>query len=47
MNTTQEFKQKVSAAMMEARSNFDGSDAMFAKQYGISNSLDFYLDTLP
>lgn len=39
MNTTQEFKQKVSAAMMEARSNFDGSDAMFAKQYGISNSI--------
>lgn len=39
MNTTQEFKKKVSAALMDARQNFDGSDATFAKQYGISSSV--------
>lgn len=39
MNTTVEFKQKVCAALLNARRNFDGSDAMFAKQYGISSAV--------
>lgn len=39
MNTTNEFKQKVLEALMSAREHFDGSDARFAKQYGLSTSV--------
>lgn len=39
MNTSIEFKKKVKAALLDARNNFDGSDAKFSNQYGISSSV--------
>ncbi|MEG2163084.1 MAG: ATP-binding protein [Bacteroidales bacterium] len=36
MNTTKEFKEKVTEALLRVRQMFDGSDAMFAKQQGLS-----------
>jgi len=39
INLTDEFKNKVFAALSEIRKNFSGSDAMFAKQWEISSSV--------
>lgn len=39
INLTDEFKNKVFAALSELRKNFSGSDAMFAKQWEISGSV--------
>lgn len=39
MNLTTEFKKKVVVELKNARTNFDGSDANFAKQYQINNSV--------
>jgi hypothetical protein len=39
MNITNEFKQKVAAALIAARDNFGGNDAQFATQYGIPGSI--------
>lgn len=39
MNTTAEFKQKVVAALLSARQASDGTDAQFAKRYGISGAI--------
>ena len=36
---TEEFKTKVLAALGEARERYDGSDANFAKKYGINKSV--------
>ena len=33
---TEDFKTKVLAALTEARDRYDGSDANFAKKYGIN-----------
>lgn len=39
MNLTNDFKKNVLDALLNARQNFDGSDAIFAKQYNINNSV--------
>jgi hypothetical protein len=39
LSLTVEFKAKVLAALLEQRKNFGGSDAMFAKQYGVNGSV--------
>lgn len=39
MNLTTEFKEKVRTELLQARENFGGSDAAFARQYGINNSV--------
>jgi hypothetical protein len=39
MNITTEFKEKVVAALTEQRSNFEGSDAQFAKKWGLNNAV--------
>ena len=39
MTTSIEFKQKVLEALLSAREHFDGSDARFAKQWGLSTSV--------
>ena len=39
MNLQIQFKEKVMAALLEARKNFDGSDTAFAKQFQIHNSV--------
>lgn len=39
MELTTEFKRKVSAALLGARQNYDGTDAAFARSYGISSSV--------
>lgn len=39
MELTTDFREKVRVAMLDARGNFDGSDAMFAKQHGINGSV--------
>jgi len=39
MNLTNEFKREVLTELINARQNFDGSDAVFARQYGMSASI--------
>lgn len=39
MTLSMEFKKEVLAELMSARQNFDGSDAAFARQYGINVSI--------
>lgn len=39
MNLTTEFKKEILTELMNARQNFDGSDAAFARQYGMSASI--------
>lgn len=39
MQLTQEFREKVRAAVLQARDNFGGSDADFAKKLGIGSSI--------
>jgi len=39
LNLTTEFRTKVLNALMQLRTNFSGSDQMFAKQWGISGSV--------
>ncbi|MDL2315061.1 ATP-binding protein [Bacteroidales bacterium OttesenSCG-928-C19] len=39
MELTNDYKQKVVEHLMIARKNFDGVDTVFAKQYGINNSV--------
>lgn len=39
LQITNDFKRKVMTALLEVRSNFDGSDAAFAKQWGINGSV--------
>jgi len=39
MNLQTQFKEKVMAALLEARKNFGGSDTAFAKQFQIHNSV--------
>jgi len=39
LQITQEFKEKVAAALLERRANFDGPDAIFARQWGMSASV--------
>ena len=36
---TEDFKAKVLAALTEARDRYDGSDANFAKKYGINKTV--------
>ena len=36
---TEDFKVKVLAALTEARDRYDGSDANFAKKYGINKTV--------
>jgi hypothetical protein len=45
MNLSDQFKQKVLTELMQARQNFDGSDAAFAKQYQINNTVFSRLKT--
>ena len=39
MNITTEFKEKVMAELLEVRTRYGGSDAAFAKQWGINSSV--------
>jgi hypothetical protein len=39
MNLSKEFKVEVVGALLENRKNFDGSDSMFARQFGVNNSV--------
>ena len=39
LHITPEFKNKVVAALLEQRSNFDGSDEAFSKQFGINSAV--------
>ena len=39
LDITKEFKDKVVKALLAIRENFDGSDKMFAKQWGINHSV--------
>lgn len=39
LQITNEFKGKVAAALLQVRENFDGTDAAFAKQWGINGSV--------
>jgi hypothetical protein len=39
LQITQEFKRRVMTALLDVRKNFDGSDAAFAKQWGINGSV--------
>lgn len=39
LQLTSEFKEKVVSALIESRTNYDGSDAAFARKNGINNSI--------
>jgi hypothetical protein len=39
MNLSNEFKQEVLSELLKARKSFDGSDAVFARQHGLSASI--------
>lgn len=45
LHITPEFKTKVVKALLEARTKFDGTDAQFAKQWGINNAVYSTLKT--
>lgn len=39
MNISDDFKKKVLVELLEARKNFEGSDTVFSRQYGIHNTV--------
>ena len=39
LQLTNEFKNSVITALLEVRKNFDGTDAAFARQWGINGSV--------